>query len=240
MMIVADFLVKGLGIQPLIEYELKKIEGGSRCLLSGQYITEGYSVWDIIPSSTGEFLDFLPGGMVGYLSETVARAIKGTWNLGSRVIFEDGTHYHPLIARDQKKERPCWSELVRQIWKERAGQKVLIILATDPKKRIWNRARIGVLGSTTPVLLFDTDNCLLATKLMDWVELLRILDIIEEVYTLGFSKRGIQQSLLSEWSRVQKYGIKKVIEIDNLLKTLRAKAEFTMALLIAQKGEEIK
>jgi hypothetical protein len=165
--------------------------------------------------------------------------MKGSWNLGSRIIFEDGTHYHPLIARDPKSERPCWSDLVQTLWKERYGQSVLMILATDVKKRVWHRAQVGTLGNTTPVYIYDVaDSGLAAIQIINWKALLEILDFIENIYSMGFSKNGIRYSLLREWSRVQLYGVRQVINLDNQLKPLRELTEFEMAVIIAQKKEE--
>jgi hypothetical protein len=238
-MTVADYLVKGMNLPPL-ENPPKIVNHTKRgnCVITGLPITEGYEIWDVIPDSVGDFLDLLPNGTTGCISETAARAIKGTWNLGSRIIFEDGTHFHPLIARDKKGERPCWSDLVRQLWQERRGQSVLMILTTDPKKRTWTKARIGTLGSATPVMIYDvSDSGLSSVQVIDWVVLLETLEIIEKIYSMGFSKNGIRFSLLREWSRVQSFGTRQIIDLDNKLKPLREKTEFAMAVLIAQKQE---
>ena len=234
-MTVADYLVNGMQIPPLDEPP-KPVT--ANCAITGLPITAGYPVWDIVPDSAGEYLDMLPNGANGYVSETAARAIKGTWNLGSRIIFEDGTHHHPLIARDKKGERPCWSDLARSLWQERRGQSVLMILTTDPKKRTWTKARIGTLGSATPVMIYDVaDSGLSSVQVIDWAALLDILDVVENIYSMGFSKNGIRFSLLREWSRVQSLGTRQVIDLDNQLKPLREKTEFAMAVLIAQKQE---
>lgn len=238
-MTVADFLVKGMNL-PLLEKPPKIVNHTKRgnCVITGLPITHGYEIWDVVPDSAGEFLDLLPNGVNGCISETAARAIKGTWNLGSRIIFDDGTHYHPLIARDKKGERPCWSDLARQLWQERRSQSVLMILTTDVKKRVWHKARIGVLGSATPVMIYDVaDSGLSSVQVIDWAVLLEILDVVENIYSMGFSKNGIRYSLLREWSRVQSLGTRQVIELDNQLKPLREKTEFAMAVLISQKKE---
>lgn len=234
-MTVAEYLVNGLKIPPLDE-PAKPIN--SVCAMTGVQITHGYPIWDIVPHESGEFLDFLPNGVNGYISETAARAIKGTWNLGSRIIFANGDHYHPLIARDKNGERPCWSDLARQLWMERRGQSVLMILTTDFKKRVWHRSRIGVLGSATPVMIHDVaDSGISSVQIIDWAVLLETLDVVENIYSMGFSKNGIRHSLLREWNRVQSFGARHVIELDNQLKPLREKTEFTMAVIIAQKKE---
>ena len=89
---VADYLVLGMEIPPL-KMEPISVPDGTYCIITGVSTWVGYPAADIVPDAAGEFLDLLPGGVGGYLSENTARAFKGSWNLGSRVIFEDGTHY---------------------------------------------------------------------------------------------------------------------------------------------------
>ena len=232
---VADYLVFGMEIPPL-KTEPISVPDGTYCIVTGVSARVGYPAADIVPDAAGEFLDLLPGGVGGYLSENTARAFKGSWNLGSRVIFEDGTHYHPLIARDPKGERPCWSDLVRDLWPTRRDENVLMILTTDVKKRVWHRARIGTLGETTPVFIYDVvDSGLASVQIINWPVLLETLDFLEKVYGMGFSKNDIRQSLLRKWSRVQSFGIRQVIDLENRLKPLRATPEFAMAIIITQK-----
>jgi len=234
---VADYLVFGMKIAPLKSLPTP-VSDGTHCAITGVPISFGYPAHDIVPDAAGEFLDLLPGGAGGYLSEMAARALKGSWNLGSRVIFEDGTHYHPLIARDPKGKRPCWSDLVRELWPIRRNENVLMILTTDVKKRVWHRARIGAFGTATPVFVYDViDSGLSSVQSINWPVLMETLDFVEEVYEKGFSKNGIRQSLLREWSRVQSVGIRQVIGLENRLKPLRAMSEFAMAVIIAQKKE---
>jgi hypothetical protein len=233
---VADYLVFGMEIPPLKSAPVQ-VPDGIHCAITGASICLGYPAHAVVPKAAGEFLDLLPGGVGGYFSENVARAFKGTWNLGSRIIFEDGTHYHPLIARKQN-GRPCWSDLVRELWPARRDENVLMILTTDVKKRVWHRARIGVLGETMPVFIYDVaDNGLAGVQVINWPVLLEVLTVVENVYTMGFSKRGIRDSLLREWSRVQSFGIRQVIDLENQLRPLRATPEFAMAVIIAQKKE---
>lgn len=248
---VADFLVFGMGLPPL---DSLPTDVTAHCALTGISIEAGYPAMDVVPAAAGEFLDLLPGEIGGYFSENTARALKGTWNLGSRVIFEDGTHYHPLIARDSKQpERPCWSGLVRRLWPARRGENVLMILTTDVKKRVWHRARIGALGETTSIFIYDVADQVVATpqgtmviryasalssvQIISWPILLETLDLIEAIYALGFMKSSIQCSLLRQWKLAQEIGIGEAIRLDKQLRPLREKPEFAMAVIIAQKKE---
>ncbi len=237
---VSKFLVRGLDCQSLDTPPVELPEPGY-CAVTGEPIAVGYRAMDIVPSSAGEFLDMLGGNVTGWLSEATAIAFKNTWNLGSRLIFEDGTHYHPLVDRSaaQKQGRTCWSDLVRHIWPGRASQRVLIILTTDCKKRVWHKARIGTLGSKTAVYLHDTDLTGVSASLwIDWQRLLSVLDFVENVYTAGFSKRGIAYNILAETKAISTAGLMQAIVWEKELRDLRGSGEFKVALIIAQKSEK--
>ncbi len=208
--------------------------------LTGAHITHGYSIKDITTSATNEFVDTFHGRCDGYVSEQTARVFK-LQNIGQIVVFEDGTSYKPLIARDSAREqgRPCWSELVRGIWPTRRDKRALILLATDFKKRLWPRARIGVLGDNTAVYIHDGAQTLSASLTINWPILLQVLETVETIYSAGFSKKCIAQSLAREWKAAQVVGLPQVLVWQRELDRIRAAHpdELTMAMLIAQKYE---
>lgn len=233
---VTDFLVAGMN-PPELENPPTVLPEGTRCALEGQAITAGYAVSEIVPDSAGEFLDMLRGGVDGYLSENAARAFRGTWNMGSWMIFEDGTGYHPLISREEalKQGRPCWSDLVRQVWAERRGTGVLCILTTDVKKRVWTKAGVGTLGDATPVYLHDPEQNVSRIVVVDWRAMLEVLDFVEALLAAGFNKPTIQRSLLSDLKTAQSIGLKQAIEWENRLVALRAQPEYQIAYVISQR-----
>lgn len=234
-MTVSDYLVCGMKL-PAIGNPAPVPEN-TYCALEGIPITTGYPIWDIVPEAAGEFLEMLHGNVSGYLSENAARAFKGTWNMGSWLIFEDGTGYHPLISREEakKQNRPCWSNLARKVWQDRNGQGVLCILTTDVKKRVWPRARVGILGTTTPVYLHDPEQNLSGVVIIDWKNMLEKLDFVEELLNSGFNKISIRRSLLSDLKTTQSVGLAKTIDYENKLSALRARPEFQFAYVISQK-----
>ncbi len=233
---VADYIAFGMGLKPL-EAVAERVPDGTHCALSGIEITYGYPLWSVVPDSAGEFLDMLGGATEGYVAENVARAFKGTWNMGSWLIFEDGAGFHPLIAREAalKQGRPCWSDLVRQIWPDREGQPLVGILTTDFKKRLWPRARVGALGNHTRVYVHDPENDLSANLVLDWPKFMEVLDFVETIYTLGFSKPAIRQTLTHEWKAAQTIGLAETLRLERELQNLRPAPEFAPALIMAQK-----
>lgn len=235
---VPDLMVRGMAIPELDKPALVDCPPGAHCCITGEPIERGYVAQKIVPSAAGEFLELMGGDVMGYMSEMAARAFKGSWNLGSRFIFEDATHYHPLLNAKSaaKQDRACWSQLVRDVWPDKRGMRYVAILATDYKKKIWPRAVVGTLGEQAPILVFDASRNLLQNVTVDWRRLVEALDFVESVYTAGFVKPAIESNLLSSNKAVAENGLYQSIDWENHLKTLRGTPEFTVAAIIAQKG----
>ncbi len=235
---VVDFLVIGLGLQlpPDLEKYIEPVD--SVCCITGAPISRGIPWKRVIPGSTGEYLDLMHGMTFSHMSLAAAAAFKGSQNLGSRLIFEDGTHYHPCIAAESANdERPCWSKVVREVWPARAGQRVLCIIASDYKKRVWPRATLGLLGENTPVFLLDQERFVMQNLLINWEWLLAVLNLVENVYGHGFSKQAIQHGLYLDYQAFVSAPLAQ--RWERALAGLRSTAEFKVSILIAQKGEGI-
>ena len=241
----ADFLVRGLGL-PALAAEPQVVPAGTECAITGEPIEVGYPVAEMVTSATAEFLDCFRGGVDGYVSEAAARCFKnadpkkGNPTARSFLIFEDGTAYLPLINRQAATEqgRPCWSQLVREVWPSRAGQRCLSILTTDTKKRLWIRARIGQLGERTPILVYNSESAQNAVVFVNWCVLEMSLDIVEEVYAAGFVKASIASSLFRQWKMVELNGMEAVSAWERDLGVVRGMDEFPIALLMAQRPDK--
>ena len=172
------------------------------------------------------------------LVEPAAVAYKNSWNLGSRLIFEDGTMYHPYIARESasKSDRPYWSALVREVWPKHQDQNCLCIFAGDFKKRVWNHVKVGPLGNNTPVYLLDPDRHTSQNLIISWQKLLDTLDFVEEVYDRGFSKSAIAENLYTHYSAMST-DFAGTLELEKTLSKIRHEPEFKIAILIAQRKE---
>ncbi len=236
---VTEIMVKCMSLElpdKLERYIERDID--TTCCITGKHITTGIPWKRVIPSSTGEYLDLMHGMAFKYMSLDAARAFKGSWNMGSRMLFSDGTGYHPYIASSSadKNDRTYWSALIRDVWPGRAGQECVIIITSDFKKKIWPQAKVGVLGNSTPVLLYDTDRMELRNLVINWESVISTLDIVEEVYTKGFTKRGIGEGLFSDYGAFSE-DVARSLEYEELLQPLRALPEFAVSILIAQKRE---
>jgi hypothetical protein len=227
--------------KPVVHNLTGHIETGLNtiCCITGQPITEGIPWKRVIPSSTGEYLDLMHGMAFKYMSVAAAMAFKGSWNMGSRLIFEDGTMYHPYISAESAAEsdRPCWSDLVRSVWPERSGHNCLCIVANDFKKKVWPRASVGPLGPNTPVYLLDTERFVSKNLVIKWSHLIEVLDFVEEVYAAGFSKRAIGKSLFSDYAALSE-NLRQAMDYEERLALLRPSPEFMVSILIAQRSDK--
>lgn len=236
MQTVAEFLVRGLNLE-LPENLKRYIEDGldTTCALTEKPIIQGIPWGRVIPTSTGEYLDLLHGCSLSHLSVEAAKAYKGSWNLGGRLIFEDGTQYHPFIGiKSATDERPCWSHLVRNIWPGRAGQQYMCIIADDYKKRVWPRARVATLGESSLIYLLYGKRALSKNVQVSWPRLIEVLDLVELVYNAGFSKNAIHDGLYTSYSAFSE-NLEGALDYESSLAEIRHLPEFLVALLIAQK-----
>jgi len=239
----ADFIVRGLRLPALPDPPHPLNGNGICCAITGQPISEGYPVADMVTEATAEFLDCFRGGVGGYVSEGAARCFRnadprrGNPTARAVMIFADGTYYNPLISRASAiaQGRSYWSGLVREVWPARKGQQVLIILTTDMKRRLWPRARIGALGACTPMFCYDPDLGLNGVRIVDWGKLIGCLEVVEKVYSLGFPKQVIETSLYIASKVAQGIGLGETRALEREVAVWRPCAEFAIALLIAQK-----
>jgi hypothetical protein len=240
----AMLLARGLRLPPLPDPP-RPVPLGTVCAITGVPIAEGYTVGEMTTEATTEFLDCFRGGgrgADGHVEEAAARCFKsanpraGNPCARSHLAFPDA-YYAPLIAREAATERgrPCWSDLARAIWPARRGQICLCLITTDTKKRLWHKARTGPLGRATPVYYHDAATIGGATLWVDWPALLDCLDLVEEVYTSGASKARIRTSLFGAASLAEGIGFRRLAAYERRLESWRARPEFALATLIAQR-----
>lgn len=235
---VADFLVIGRGLAPL---DITPMELPCACYdaLYGTPINVGYPIWDVVSRTAGEYLDTL-GNNAEFVSENTAIAFKNSWNMGAWLIFEDGTGHHPMISSlsAKKQGRLCWSDLVRDIWPFRRGQRALCILTTDFKKRLWPYARVGVLSEKTNIYLHNPDINISSNVIINWQLAVEYLDVVEEVYTQGFTMKNIAESLVANMTVCNRVGLLRALSHEKFLSGIRCSNEFKFACTIAQRRND--
>jgi hypothetical protein len=214
---------------------VEEIEGGARCAVSGEPIRHGVLVKKAVTSAYSRFTDVFTDPD-GWVSEAAAKCIANDWNLGCRLVLEDGTHYHPLINAEQaaKQDRPCFRDIVRDMWPANKGQSCLIIITTDVKKRAWPMARPGRLGATTPVTILAPEYATEECRAVDWTQFLAVLDEVEALYSRGYGKDAILTGLWRSQKAVKEHGAAYTLEMERRLQHLRTTPELLPATLIAQ------
>jgi len=237
---VADFLVHGMGL-PALAIPPGPCE--AVCAMYGTPLTMGYPTKVALSDATGEFLDLLPAGNTGWVSENVARALKGMWNAGSVVVFEDGAYYHPLMNAESaaKQNRPCWADLVRVIHPARTGQRGVLLLSDDYKKRVWPRAEIGTVGTHTALSVHAGD--VSGVLYVDWARLLTTLDRVEAIahecqvalgkFWMQTTRRALAESFW-EQPLVRVLGAPRIAALEAEVAGLRGSPEFTVGRIIFQ------
>lgn len=235
---VAELLARAFALPEPDKVTPFDVPPGTRCSITGAPIARGYRVRDLLQRSTAVILDTVRGDPDGYLSDAAARCWQsvgpGKPLMRGGLAFEDGTVYQPRIALAGRLDgRGCWRDVLRAVWPARRGQRLVMILTTDTKKRLWTSARIGPLGEVAPVLVCDGDTQGVLT--VSWPKLLACLTTVEAVYALGFVKPTIAAGLLGHWPSVEAWGIATALLLDRAVAPWRGTPELTVALLVAQR-----
>lgn len=137
----------------------------------------------------------------------------------------------PLITFDPKSSRPTWRELFRSLNPE---VERIIIINTDSKRRAWQKARSSS-GEIFSIFVDDRERGISENFDCHYQKLVAALDLIEEVYNLGFSKNAIEKTLLKESKKVFEISLAETIELEKKLNTIRNSPEFIPSIIVAQK-----
>lgn len=241
-MTVADLLADAFGFFPPARLALSDCPPGTRCAISGATIEQGYPAAKLQTATMADFADvFRLGGWVGVAAASCLAASSAHGdNRASRsmVAFESRAGHLPLIARESAREqgRPCFSDLIRDAWAMWRDRRCVWIISTSTKRRLWPYARLTTLGESTSVYLHDEESATSARLALNWPRLVACLDAIEDVYTAGVSKRQIGRYVPA----AKGHDMRQLIEWERRVAPWRGSSEFTVALLVAQKREEIK
>jgi hypothetical protein len=228
-----------LAIPPPGEKDLT-VDWRGRCGICGGEEGPFYDGQSLTGNSTAMFLEHFHGGncrVCRYCASLYRSQSPSTGNnaASKAMAVIDGIGYLPMIGRESamKDGRACWSDLVRSA---RYGAECVFILSTDTHKRVWPGARAGSIGPNTPVLLYDGENSLNGCVFFDWWEMLRALDLVEDVYSCGFAKRQIFTSLFSDIEKIE-MSPDDVLALDDALQGVRNSRCGDFVQLISQKKD---
>lgn len=142
----------------------------------------------------------------------------------------------PLISGEfSSDDRPQWNRALRHLDPD---QERVAVLTTDPKKRVWPRARFSV-GDQLAVFVHAPDWGLHTILQISLARTLALLDFAEIGLALGISKTALRQSILPQLRLSDpQYRLKLAIERE--CARARGSAELAIALLIAQPAENLE
>lgn len=137
----------------------------------------------------------------------------------------------PVIsAESETPERPTWADTLRYADPDLPR---VALLTTDPKKRIWPFTRVSV-GDSCWLYLHDPARGVSGNRIISLAQLRRTLNLIESVYSNGFTKTHINQSLFLAQSLIPKLGLSSITAMERDLAEHRSLPEFLPALIVAQ------
>lgn len=227
---LSQMFVRGFGLAPVqTDYP------GARliCPICGTEFDEGCHLTKhkIIKPTTGDLADIFRDA--SWICPDCAAAFVDSRTLTSNVLVVEHVGYKPVVSdASATEDRPTWRQLIRTL---PDGVQTVAIVTSNTKRRLWPRAVVSTWGEHWQPLFVDGDVDRLLT--VNVYKLRECLDIIEQVYNLGFSKQAIASGLIdsSQMKAIKTIGLPVVAEFERTLILWRDTDEFLIALFVAQK-----
>ena len=142
-----------------------------------------------------------------------------------------GMGLRPVVsAQSETEERPTWRNLIRHGLTE--GAQTAAIFTSNVQRRLWHNAPVGTIGDRWRVLMVHDD--IERVLVVNLTTLKDVLDKIEYLLNLGFSKVSIKDGLLSGNQKYVSQNINTAISLENQIAEYRNQDEFILTLFIAQ------
>jgi hypothetical protein len=209
------------------------------CGVCAQYTERGVHKDDVLQKTTSNVTVTFPG-----LTDTMCEYCLSMWDNGKpnkfnrALLATEGKLYFPLIAANpeiQSEERPTWGEALRALKPEEPR---VCVLNLDFKKRVWPRAKISQ-GDALSILIHDNSRTFSDNLQCSLSRLIETLDLLEKIYTLGFSKAAMETSLMGIQKQVKAVGFNVTMALERELQELRQTPEFLPAIIVCQKRETV-
>lgn len=237
----------------------------SVCAITSERITEGYPTNRIISKATAGLSDLLKNDSE-YISETAGALLKASKILRGNLLVLNGVGIRPMISeKSATGDRPSWASLIKNM---AIGDKTIAIISDEFKKRLWHKSVLSEVGKSWKVFFNGTPykggEAKSRILKIDFQKLIKLIDMIEEIYSIrfprksiaggllksdslkkysiGFSKKSIACGLLNQdnLKLIEKIGFKEVKKMDSILDEYRATDEMILSVFISQKREDIK
>lgn len=195
------------------------------CAVCGQHVTRSVLASTLIKSNSSDLADTFRGERV---CGDCAAVFANSRFTGSFIVA-DGNGIQPVVSLSSvTPERPAWRDLLRQL---PIAAKTVAVITSNTKRRLWPRAVISSYATHWRPLFVDgrTDRLL---NIDAW-ELAECLNLVEEVYSMGFPKAVIADSLYRAGKHALDFTALR--QYETALHAWRDSDEFILSLFIAQK-----
>jgi hypothetical protein len=153
------------------------------------------------------------------------------------IAFNKEIHF-PMISHDSAtEERKNWYEVLKKVLNEKP-KLITGIITTDPKPRLWCMLEL-VTYDNFGLYIHNPDYNISEFFYFDLSKCLDYAELIIQCLNLGFSKQACFTSLLSDLKKANK-DLKKALELESKLKSIRNTKEFIPALMISGLKKEAK
>lgn len=175
-------------------------------------------------------------------TQFICRYCVGMWKEPKKwhrsVFALPGKVQFPVISSDSEaQDRPTWSSVFRMLADTDPGIPRVLVCTTDPKKRVWPRARVSS-GPYAQIYIHDPSGAVSDNRTVLIRDLASCLALVEYIYSQGFTKEHIRKNLLSYQKLCLNIGYIQASRLENLLSFWRPRPEFYPAVLVAQKLEK--
>lgn len=225
---------------PEVEIALEPLSNGI-CAISGEPIQAGIPITKLVTGATNQPHEIFRVSGTQHVGEHAARLFKnmrggGSGGMVGNLLATPVGGDKPMVSRDSATQagRKCWMDIINEI---EPGTPTVAVFSTDTKRRLWLLAELSIVGPSWRVYLHEGN--ISRNLTVDIQRLRQCLALLERIYSLGFSKIAMRDSLF-DLSAMRKAGISfaDVSRLENDLVRWRGTDEFLLSLFVVQKSQE--
>lgn len=211
------------------------------CAISGELITAGVPIAKLVTGATNQPHEIFKVSGTQHVSIEAARLFKfmrggGTGGMIGNLLATPTGGDKPMVSRDSavKAGRKCWMDIINAI---EPSTPTVAVFSTDTKRRLWLQAELSIVGHNWRVYLHEGD--ISRNLTVDIWQLRKCLLLLERIYSLGFSKIAMRDSLydLAAMKRAE-VSYTEVARMESELTHWRNTDEFLLSLFVVQKQEQ--
>jgi hypothetical protein len=223
---------------PEIDIESESL-ANSICAISGEHITSGIPIVKLVTGATNQPHEIFRVANTQHVSVESARLFKnmrggGSGGMVGNLLATPAGGDKPMVSRESaiKANRRCWMDILNEI---EPGTPTVAIFSTDTKRRLWLLAELSIVGHAWRVYLHEGETSRNLT--VDIYRLRKCLALLEQIYSIGFSKIAMRESLYDLAAmRKARISYRDVARLESDLNQWRGTDEFLLSLFVVQKS----